>query len=129
MNDLRHYYLYAKGHYEKDLYVLNDLCKIHAVWCGIDPVHVDATLVAERLVKLAFSHMQKNDHSGYNSIWEFLCDLHPANRWKFGANELDFYWAAVIKKCLSIIRWVKVSDIPFDLGEPDPSLLPLAKKG
>lgn len=139
----RHYYLYAKGHYEKsgDLYA--DLQKIHGEWCGCEPERIRKWHIHQKLIELAFRTIQSAGNP-FQQFNQWISDIAPENRWKVNSFdkswttipmeerekiEIENYWTAVTKKCLSLLYSVRVRDdrgkIILNLGKPDPAILPL----
>lgn len=140
MNGDRHFYLYAKGHYKKTN-IFDDLVTIYSKVYGMDLTNetekVKLTYVSGILVNLVKHHMFKYD----NAFFEFIAEISPENSYRVGyyhklnkfllqknenVEEYDFD-KAVIHKCRSILSLTKVTDIPFELGEPDENILPLDK--
>lgn len=140
LDEKRHLYLYAKGHYERDN-IHSDLRKIVAriIWCN--PEHVETENILYWLTTMAYSQMEKESRPTVDCFREFLADIHPENCWKVGYRhkaepfniehpediEYDME-TAIIYKCLSILRLTGLDKIPFELGTADMTLLPLHKK-
>lgn len=110
----RHFYLYAKGHYEKKC-TTTELIKIQSKRCGTQEARLTLRDVNTVLVSLAHRHVQHRN--AFKSFIDFIISNH-ANQ---GGVQL-----AISKACLSIFNTVKTSEIGFDLGEADPDVLPLA---
>lgn len=141
----RHYYLYAKGHYEKSDDVYEDLQKIQGAWCGCNPNIIRKWHIHQKLIELAFRTIQKSGNP-FHQFFQFVGDIAPENRWKVNSFDKDWttvpmderekieienYWTAVTKKCLSILCSVRVrndhGEIILNLGKPDQAILPLKK--
>lgn len=149
LDDKRHLYLYAKGHYHRDN-IHSDLRKIVARIIFCDPEHVEMENILYWLTTMAYSQMEKESRPTVDCFREFLADIHPNNCWKVGyrhsAEELGFALrcvlspspghpeveynmeTAIIYKCLSILRLASLDKIPFELGTADETLLPLPPK-
>jgi hypothetical protein len=139
----RHFYLYAKGHYkaaqvsvhtlgevdEKPVRLrkdtIRDLKVLMGKRCGYEPEETTVGDVLSVLLSIAYPHIIKLPE---NMLKEFLVDLSYDNAWKYGADPNDTYAVRLCHKLLSILSLTKVCDIPFELGEPDPSILPLKEK-
>lgn len=136
MNEDRHFYLYAKGHYKKTN-IIDDLVTIYSKIYGGDLIDETEKLkyISGILVNLVKHHMFKYD----NTFFEFIAEISPENSYRTGyyhklnkflleknenLEEYNFD-KAVIYKCNSILLLTKVIDIPFELGEPDENILPL----
>lgn len=129
----RHFYLYAKNHYQPNG-VMNDLKVLMAKRCGMDLEYVQSKDIMEILLKLAHKTLRTSD--AYNFA-DFFQDILPRNWWKLGRapntvnkeciDEEDLI-QAICAKCLSVLCNLKVVDIDIELGEPDPSILPLREK-
>lgn len=133
MNEDRHFYLYAKYHY-KMTDMLADLSIIYNRVYGFDKDDaVPVVYLVDILQKLAYVHMNE-----YN-FHTFVEDILPENTWKHGYITEQSKMCngtyqnydvkiAIISKLLSILRLSTVSEIPFELGVADDSILPLRKK-
>ena len=136
MNQDRHFYLYAKYHYQSTDKI-KDLSVIYNKVYGFNKRDkVPITYLISILTKLASVHM--NEYT-FNSFTE---DILPENTWKHGymttksnllykpTEKLPPYDVkkAIISKLLSILRLATVKEIPFELGVADESILPLKKK-
>jgi hypothetical protein len=109
----RHVYLYCKNHYRINDYV-TDLKKIYGKRNAVDPEHIRDGDLIEMLLKLVYYHMhtQRQFVDFTMSILEV-----PTN---------DAY-RAMIKACVVQLTFTNVQDIPFYLGEPDETVLPVSK--
>jgi hypothetical protein len=127
MKDRRHFYLYAKHWYRRSDDLMADLHKIHASVMLYGPVHDDC--LVEYLVNLVAKYIIKSEYRFTN----FVNDIHPLNSWKIGSPpehgpfspSKELHNVRVARKCLSVMRTLSVDEIGFELGEPDPSVLPL----
>lgn len=133
-----HYYWYAKNWYERGD-MIEDLKKIHGYTFDYDAEHVDVNSIVSVLLKLVWYHyFDKDTATGApkleNAFREFVEDIHPWNNWKVGYDEKTKYDynEAVIRKCLSMLRLLKVKDeTGGDILFLDPlneKVLPLKKK-
>ena len=109
MNNLRHFYLYAKGWYKRTD-VIDDLKIIQGNWCGIEPKYITASDVASQLAHLAYRHINNE----YFFV-KFINDL---------SQKVDSWNLNIINTSLSTLKFIGKEDLPFDLGEPDYELLP-----
>jgi hypothetical protein len=118
----RHIFLYAKGWYEKND-IIKDMKVIMGMRCGIDPIHISKENIITILTRIIWDYIRH-----LHQFEDFVFDLHPGNAWKFGdpRKEKDFN-ERLIRKCLSILSLQKVVNIPFELGEADPTILPLSE--
>lgn len=134
-NHYSHFILYAKGHYkgfEIDGTVWGDLRRINANYCGVDEKHISNTDILYVLIHAVESVCEKV------SLLDFLTEIDPENIWRTWPNRVgksqdikyDFK-TAVVGKCLSLLRFVRVLDDEgnqiLKLGEPDPKILTLKK--
>ena len=122
----RHIYLYAKGHYQKgDL--IEDLKRIVGERSSVLPEYITIQDIIVVLVSITYSVMTVKNQLK-DSIIDFILSLDPSAFWQLSSlSDYDFR-TALILKCLSIIKWtdvVKGEVILMDLGNADPSLLPL----
>jgi len=127
LDSSRHFYLYAKGHYQKND-TLEDLKILLGEYCMAYPEHISTDDVLDHLLRLAHKQF-KNEYS----FLKFMSDLLPKNHWKFINNdEKDIpLELLMIKKCLSVLRYAQVKDDDINilnLGKADPKILPLIKK-
>lgn len=136
-----HYYLYAKHHYQRRN-LIEDLKKIHGRAYGYDAKHVIEGDIVQVLLSLVWEHYMGANHTehpnGYSAFLQFVVDCSPYDNWKVGGGgstpigEKSYeYYEAVIRKCLSMLCFVKVLDenkvVVLQLEKPDPTLLPLNK--
>ena len=134
-----HYYWYAKNWYEKSGNMIADLKKVHGYTFDYDPEDVEVENIINILLKLVWYHyFDKNTatstprfEAAFN---EFVNDIAPWQNFKVGYDEKTpyVYEEAVIRKCLSMLRLLKVKDetggdILF-LFEPSEKVLPLHKR-
>jgi len=120
----RHIFLYAKGHYKKTN-AIEDMKKILGKRSGLSPEHISDEDINYVLLDLIYSYTKKKD-----SFIRFIFTLHPHNAWEHGCPikaSYDFE-KVLISACLSVLRFQDIKDIPFGLGRPDPTILPLTKK-
>lgn len=116
----RHFYLYAKYHYHQGN-LLEDLKRLLANYCGINVEQLSTKDVIEKLISLIYPHL--NEYKFRELI--LLVVLGDPYQLK-GTPDTDTLYS-FIHKSLSVLRFVETKDIPFDLGEPDCNVLPLAK--
>jgi len=130
-----HYILYAKGHYEQfevDGTVWGDLYKIQADYCGVQEEYISKNDVFLCLVNATEQIIDPIN------LLEFLSEINPENVWKTWPNrvsriidiEYDFL-TAVVGKCLSLLRFIRVIDEDgnsvIELGEANPNILTTKK--
>jgi len=116
----RHIILYAKGHYRQQN-PIDDLKKILSERNGIEPRYIDMRDIFQKLSSLAWYFINKE-----SDFIDFVSLLNPKNAWQHcHSKEYEFI---LISKCLSVLRFQLVDNIPFELGKPDPNILPLIKK-
>jgi len=109
MNNIRHLYLYAKGHYDISDKI-DDLKIIVGVISWVYPEFVTKEDIQIWLLKEVYNYLHTED-----DFIRFLSD-----------NML--YKRDLIDKCLSVLRFKDISDIDMELGKPDPNILPLNER-
>lgn len=132
MSNKRHYYLYAKGWY-KQSDLLTDLKKIQSIYCGLAPEHITTGDVLGILTGMAYPKLKESEHA-FN---DFISLILPSNTWRTGVVLVENVVGSIpdedialciIGACLNIMMKEDVKDIPFELGKPDPDVLPLKEK-
>ena len=120
----RHFYLLAKGWYERNE-IKKDLATIQARYCGLD---FDVATVSElfiaaidRMLMLVTSHGKSR-----RDLVRFISDFRVGCLGSFANNPMNFD-EALAMTCLSKLSISNPSEIPFELGSPDETLLPLKK--
>jgi len=125
------FYLYAKGWYEsKDMIV-----DLRTIASKIYMIPFESTTVSD-VVNILLTIIGK-EMATPEKFYGFMESISPDN-WKlkfFGVTDYSFN-DSVIRACMSIMSIAKVVDIKDDgtettilnLGEPNPDILPLAKK-
>lgn len=109
MNDSRHLYLYAKGHY-KETDMIDDLKKIVSKIAILYPEHVLEKDIKYWLLKEVYKYIKTED--------DFTNFVN-------GDTFMPIYKDDIIAKSLSILRFKKITDIDMELGKTDPKILPL----
>jgi hypothetical protein len=109
----RHFYLYAKNHYQ-NRNMVEDLKTIMAKYSGLKTEDVVTGYVVEKLLELAYYHI--NTQREFTTFVMSILEV-PTNDTVYG----------VIKACIVELAMTKVVDIPFELGEPDPEILPVSQ--
>lgn len=127
LNNHRHFYLYAKGHY-KTTETLTDLKVIQGHWSGVDPKYLMKRDVAHLMITIAYPHATKTEFA----FREFMKYLDPNYMWAFPASVKEVrenydYMTAVIHSCISVLQLTTVDEIDSDLGDPDPQILPISE--
>lgn len=117
----RHIFLYAKGHYKRND-LIKDMKKIIEKRNGIDVEYITCNDIIDNLSNIAWNYI----NTEYQFLG-FINDINPVNNSIFTSTPYNFE-ESIISKCLSILKFQKVVDIPFELGKPDPDILPLSKK-
>lgn len=126
LNDKRHLYLYAKGHY-KTTDTINDLKKIIAKITMIHPEHISIKDIKYWLLSEAYKYI--NTHHSFIDFLDSNCfTMHVytnenKNISNNFAREFNLY---LIYKSLSILRLSKIKDIDIELGVIDEEILPKA---
>lgn len=115
LNADRHFYLYAKGHYQRED-IVKDLIKLQANYCGMEEEYLHEKHVKEHLVCLAYKHI-KNE-------WQFIDFMAKVNNPFYFINDKG---NGIIKACLSVLMETTVDSIEGSLGEPDYAILPKRK--
>ena len=123
----RHFYLYAKGHYERSDDMIADLKKIAHAYCG-NEVGEDGLLIL--VGSEAYEHI--NDHN----FVEMLRDASP-NSLRSSMYKLteEPYAVRIMHQLLKILHFVSVQEKDaygelqwiVNLGEADPEVLPISK--
>jgi hypothetical protein len=126
-----HYILYAKGHYERfqvDGTVWGDLKKIQAAYCGVEEEYISKNDISHCLINATEQVVDSIN------LLDFLSEINPDNVWKTWPDrvshikdiEYDFL-TAVIGKCLSLLRFIRVIDEDgnsvIELGKADVNIL------
>lgn len=127
LNNHRHFYLYAKGHYKKTN-TLMDLKAIQGEWGLMDPECLMKRDVVHLLLDIARPHIIKSDMS----FRDFVKHVDPAYLWSFPmfvkeVGENYDYQMALIHTCLSFLALARVDEIEGELGEPDERILPFSE--
>ena len=110
----RHYYLYAKNHYKEGNIDL-DLRKIQSHYCAVPIESLSIRDVNIILQRLACIHIQ--NEGDFNRFMDYWRDYINCSSFEI----------SVAKACLMMLCLTRVKEIPFPLGEADPSILPLSK--
>lgn len=118
----RHIFLYAKGHY-KITDQIEDMKTIIGERCGWDISQVSLNDINSILIGIAWEYI-----NGDHEFAKFINNLNPNNIWRHDSEKQYDFDRILISNSLSVLRFQKVKDIPFKLGKPDPSILPLKEK-
>ena len=111
----RHFYLYAKGHYHIGD-IVEDLKQLVAERCCLN-----LDMISKKDVICVLTNAVKDFVKFEKFIDKFF---EPS--WMGG--EEESVEVRMFQTMLSSIRWVEIKDIPFELGEADPKILPLRRK-
>jgi hypothetical protein len=115
----RHIYLYAKNWYKRtDL--IEDLKKLLSVRSGIPQEYISTENIVHVLSNITSNYIGTPDKAE-----RFIDDLHHRYTFnKYFINEESSFEETLITTMLSILAFLEVKDIPFELGEPDYNILP-----
>jgi hypothetical protein len=131
MNFDRHFFLYAKLHYEIGD-IMEDLKTMVSARSGIDRRYVKTDLIVELLLGVAYPYIKYESDlaelalSALPSSWSRIARA-PQVGSEYPVFEKDIAHG-ICGYLLKVLGYTKVCDIPFDLGEADPNILPLRKK-
>lgn len=121
MNDLRHLYLYAKGHYQKqDRF--GDLKKILSPFTGVSHIHLSDSEVMYWLCKEAYQYMDNLD-----GFLAFVGNIRPGGVREIICRDDRDIDMKIIDTCLGILKYRDINKIKFDIGQADSNILPLSK--
>lgn len=127
LNPKRHFYLYAKGHYERGD-MIADLKKIACAYCGQDYINEDGLIIL--IGSEAYKYVNENN------FVEIFREAHPGSiRSTIFLNREGSYAVRILGQLLYLLRHtdVKKKDAGrewqwiINLGEADPEILPLSK--
>lgn len=113
-NPNRHFYLYAKNHYQQDD-MMEDLRTIMASYANIRSGSVRDWYILEKLLGLVYLHIKSQ-----RQFVEFVT--------MFFEVPTSSTLRAMIKASLVVLMAAKVEDIYYELGEPDPAILPVTNR-
>lgn len=122
-NPYTHFYLYAKGHYQRDG-LIADLRAITSKsygWDQPDEWPGNTQDIVAILLKLTYMHLTNE-----REFAEFANSLHPDEAWRSGGLKNESYPIRLLRCCLSVLT-LTIADVLL-LGEPDPSILPLTSE-
>jgi len=117
----RHIFLYAKGHYAHSD-VITDLKILIGRRNALEPKYVSVNDIMTVLLEITLPHVNKSQ------MKNFIMDLAPGRKFLFYNGDKYSFNESVIHQCLCVLALTKVCDhgnILMDLGDPDPSILPL----
>ena len=115
MNPKRHFYLYAKHHYE-DTWPLEDLRKIAADYSGVPENMITEKALWEILIPEVWNQI-KNSGNPLNHFKEFVYFLLENLRVE-----------SSLKRLMPILHMLQMAEVEHigELGDPDPEILPLS---
>ena len=120
----RHFYLYAKGHYERSNDLIHDLKQIAAAYCGMSPKHYRDKDLIILMGKEVFQYI-KNE----NVFIDMLDELSPdSNRTLMFLNG-EPYMIRLMSQFIKFLNLARIRDgdhVIINLGEADPDILPLS---
>jgi len=105
----KHYYLYAKGWYQKSDDIVKDLLTIHEEWCGCDLDIGDVGLIEWKLTDIAFDIMMNSPKDKRDFFHGFIYSL---------KTDKD-----LIVQCLRLMRYCSVENLSSD--DVNENILPL----
>jgi hypothetical protein len=114
-SNIRHLYLYCKGHYvieDRD----KDLKKIISVITGVLPEHIEPYSILYWLTTEVYKQI-----TNYDRFFGFISSFLPDNYYRHNGDNYDI----MVEKCISVLALTSVDDIDIELGEPDRKVLPL----
>lgn len=118
LDNNRHFYLYAKYHYQ-ETNLFEDLKIVLAHYCGTDKKYLRDRDIIGKLSELASTHLNVSIFRTFiDNIW---CPPYTENT-KISIEE------ALCRELLRILRLRTISEISFELGNPDSNILPLSKQ-
>ncbi len=119
MNSDTHFYLYAKGHYQRGDIRL-DLARITCNRSSLKKISDRDVL--RILLSIVFPHIINSGNPEY-FFESMILDMIPDMRWPIpGVVDVGSV-ESVMNSCLKILASVEVADL--DLGEPDKDILPI----
>lgn len=131
-----HFFLYAKGRYQRSVAsLLDDLRKISAESCGLELQTVSIDDVYRLCIDTTLNHMAHHAASGAQQglVKDLLVDIGRVR-----VAEGLFYTEgrdprmAIIQECLAYLSTTSIVDTGggkgMYLGDPDPAILPLASR-
>jgi len=129
LKTFRHVIFYAKDHYEKKD-TIQDLRRILSQRNGIYEEDISASLIMEALVRIVYPFI-KNSEYQFIDFMTSISPNSPENMWRCKSLNFEYSFEhAVIKKCLSILRFTQVinneGEQIIDLGRHDPEILPIS---
>ncbi len=128
----KHYFLYAKGWYQKSNNIIDDLKKIQSNYTNIDEKHIEVMDILDRLYNIICDIIDQLNMSYRDFFWTLMVkDLFDTNFFPFERSfkvEYD-YPTEFIKICLKHLRYIKV--INLNVTDVDENILPIThvKKG
>lgn len=123
MNPNTHFYLYAKWHYNEGN-LIEDLKQILSRRSAVPIQYIQVRDIAQVLLGLAWKHISTGGNPEYQFI-EFISRLNQTDLWgnPVPVEKQEDFYAVLLRNCLSVLRNTKVAGL--DLGEADPTILPL----
>lgn len=115
-----HFYLYAKGHYGNTKHLLEELLIINGEWSGVSPEYLNYKHALLQLLSIVSYDMHtENCQVNVNSdrFVTFIDKFLDEEFWAMQFGRKFEYKDALLQKCISYIKLINVSDIPFQLGE------------
>ena len=125
-NPNSHIYLYAKGWY-KEANLVDDLKKLVGLRCSVGPEYISEYDILSVLLSITWPHLLQSGNPELQ-FKEFVLGLEESQYWKLDMRGKWSFNKALIRMCLSALRFTKVIDgeeVFIELDDPDPSILPL----
>lgn len=140
LHSLRHFILYAKGHYVQGDFK-EDLCKLIADYSGLKVEHVKFYDAWEIMNETVYDICKEKSWK----FFDFIKMSAPENNWEYsGVKSRDFfghkldgyddedYWTRIIRSCLSKLKFIQVYSNGvqlINLGYPDSNILEISEGG
>lgn len=115
LNPERHFFLYAKKWYKHDN-VMEDMKKLQSDYTGLDVKHLTNDLIIGKMIELAYDSLR-----GRHNITKFIHRIAQVDAILGVARK-----ERILQACLSVLC-ITPREIFGELGEPDPTVLPLSK--
>ena len=126
LHDKRHFFLYAKGWYKQGN-VMRDMKNLQSEYCGIPASKLTDRNVLQILLPLAWETIKTEAH--FIDFMDHIVGYAPVY---LARKRISRPMAVtVIEACLSRLSLLKVKDgskVIYNLGKPDPKVMPLKHK-
>jgi len=122
MNDLRHFYLYAKNHYVQGD-IKEDLVKVYQA-CDYTGDWADAVTKLYHIAWEQILEYTENKEWVIREYHEHLCEVDF-----FGKPKNEDWLTRKARACLHVLRFTNKNEWPYELGEADTNILPRSHAG